>query len=247
MKGKFACRRCGKFGHVKNAHNVNRRLKPGVNLLENIKIMYPHLKGERKGKEVQNNEPKTKFSSRYYVLHGVIDTHSKCSKEKCGRFETFGTLVDGGTSCRAIGEMELHIVSKMLICPPPTTSNFKEFAEYNSWKYGSVACASSKKAKTDCFERFVLTDSEHIIGICHLISQRWSIWVIEWYPIRMSNMQHISGNALLLPNDETVSDADIKHHSYISIQRIVRDCDKYLCVTCLGTEPFTVESETLEN
>lgn len=74
--------------------------------------------------------------------------------------------------------MELQIVSKKLIHPPSIKFNQVEFAEKDSWQYGSGSHASSKKAIIGSVEIYISTDSEDLISVRHLVIKGSSGWFI---------------------------------------------------------------------
>lgn len=93
-------------------------------------------------------------------------------------------------------------------------------------------------------------DNEDLISIRHLVLQGSSGWVTGRKFVRSCIIEHLGGNALILPSKSgnRISFIDVALHRYLSIKRLVKyEQQSSPGLSCLITASSAMELETFDN
>lgn len=168
MKYKFACRQRGKYGHWKEEHKPDGSLKHGVP--SHDKPQTENARGDAKKESTEESESrKAKLVLGFTSTVTSSTLVANSSNSVSAAFRNVGPLVDDAAPYSAIGEMELHIMSKGLIEPPLIEPKPEMFADYDTWQYGSGEHGSARKSIIGSVELLCRTDREKLVSIRHLI------------------------------------------------------------------------------
>ena len=264
-KGKYACRQCGKFGHWKDDHNRDGSLKQGAvssdnplvrsgvssggNAVTNDKSQCQKDKMDPSSTNNSGNNSQNKVALGFtYNLGSSKTLIGNMSSGHIASFNETGPLVDDGAPYSAIGEVELQLVSSELIHKPELESKPDAVAEYDRWQYGQGDHSSFAKEIIGSVELFVTTDKKELISIRHLVIKGSSGWVIGRNVTSPCDIQHINGNALLLPieSGDKISMIDVDFHSYIPFSRF-KSMSVSPSMSCLSAASSAVEKDSLDD